>query len=84
MTIFAIIVGIMLAVEAFMLIFCKYWCDNHPIIAFSFRTITAICIMVFVALMGEYDFSDMIISFILGFGVALDSVNLIMLKKKGE
>lgn len=81
MTIFSIIVGIMLAVEAFMLIFCSYWCDNNPVIAFIFRTLTAIAVVTFIAMNGEYDLIDMIVSFIIGFGVALDTVNLIMLKK---
>ena len=81
MTIFSIIIGIMLAVEAFMLIFCKYWCDNNPVSAFIFRTLTAIAVVAFIAMNGEYDLMDMVVSFIIGFGVALDTVNLIMLKK---
>lgn len=81
MTIFSIIIGVMLAVEAFMLFICQYWCDNHPVSAFIFRTLTAIAVVVFIAMTGEYDLMDMIVSFIIGFGVALDSVNLIMLKK---
>ena len=84
MTIFAIIVGIMLTIEAFMLFICQYWCNNHPVSAFIFRTLTAICVVTFVAMCGEHDLIDMVVSFIIGFGVALDSVNLIMLKKKGE
>lgn len=81
MTIFSIIIGIMLAVEAFMLFICRYWCDNHPVSAFIFRTLTAMCVIAFVAMCGEYDLIDMVVSFIIGFGVALDTVNLIMLKK---
>lgn len=81
MTIFSIIIGIMLVAEAFMLFICQYWCDNHPVSAFVFRTLTAIAVVVFIAMTGEYDLIDMIVSFIIGFGVALDTVNLIMLKK---
>lgn len=82
MTIFSIIVGIMLAVEALMLFYFRYWSNNHPKTSYIIRTLTAIAVVTYIAMNGEYDIIDMVASFVIGFGVALDTVNLIMLKKE--
>ena len=82
MTIFSIIVGIMLAVEALMLFYFRYWSNNHPKTSYIIRTLTAIAVVTYIAMNGEYDLIDMVASFVIGFGVALDTVWLITQKGK--
>lgn len=82
MTIFSISVGIMLAVEAIMIFYFRYWSNNHPKTSYVIRTLTAIAIVTYVVMNGEYDIIDMVASFVIGFGVALDTVWLITQKGK--